>query len=56
MRAGDGCSYAIIVQGTPRSHLPPLPEHANASYIYHRNECYDWGSVGWLLRSGLYNL
>lgn len=32
-------------------HLPPLP--SNAKYVPHKNECYDWGAVGWLLlRSG----
>jgi hypothetical protein len=32
--------------------LPPLPP--NARYVYHRNECYDWGTAGWLLKdSGL---
>jgi hypothetical protein len=24
--------------------LPP-----NARYVTHRNECYDWGTLGWLL-------
>lgn len=28
--------------------LPPLP--SNAQYVHHANECYDWGSFGWLLR------
>jgi hypothetical protein len=27
--------------------LPPLP--ANARYIYHTNECYDWGTFGWAI-------
>jgi hypothetical protein len=32
--------------------LPPLP--TNARYVYHPNECYDWGTAGWLLQdSGL---
>lgn len=30
--------------------LPPLPRHAR--YVYHANECYDWGTFGWVLRSG----
>lgn len=31
--------------------LPALP--ANARYVYHANECYDWGTIGWALASGL---
>ena len=27
--------------------LPP-----NARYLTHRNECYDWGTLGWLLSQG----
>ena len=35
--------------------LPILP--TNARYILHKNECYDWGAVGWLLlRSGKIHL
>lgn len=35
--------------------LPALP--ANARYVMHSNECYDWGAVGWLLlRSGKIDL
>ena len=30
--------------------LPSLP--SNAQYVYHENECYDWGTFGWLLDSG----
>ena len=30
--------------------LPVLPK--NAKYVYHANECYDWGTFGWLLESG----
>ena len=26
--------------------LPP-----NARYVTHRNECYDWGTLGWLLNT-----
>lgn len=28
--------------------LPELPSHAK--YVHHQNECYDWGTYGWLLR------
>jgi hypothetical protein len=35
--------------------LPQLPQHAR--YVNHQNECYDWGTYGWLLlRSGLVNI
>jgi len=27
--------------------LPRLPP--NAKYVQHKNECYDWGTFGWLL-------
>jgi hypothetical protein len=27
--------------------LPPLP--ANARYLFHANECYDWGTFGWAI-------
>ncbi len=48
--------HAVLLQGNasqaqPPSGLPALP--ANARYVYHPNECYDWGTVGWLLQSGL---
>lgn len=33
--------------------LPALPRHAH--YVYHPNECYDWGTFGWVLRSGYIN-
>lgn len=28
--------------------LPVLP--ANARYMHHANECYDWGTFGWVLQ------
>lgn len=59
----DRCDYVIIVQqdrakgGGPgidaaaaaevAALLPDLP--ANARYVNHTNECYDWGTFGWLL-------
>lgn len=27
--------------------LPP-----NAKYLFHKNECYDWGTIGWVFSSG----
>jgi hypothetical protein len=50
MQAGDGCTYAIIVQGTPTAPLPELPAGVDATYLAHTNQCYDWGTVGWCLR------
>jgi hypothetical protein len=29
--------------------LPPLP--SNARYTYHANECYDWGTFGWGIKT-----
>ncbi|KAK9841148.1 hypothetical protein WJX74_000759 [Apatococcus lobatus] len=53
MSANDPCHYAIIVQQTGRDlqqELPVLP--SNAWYEFHENRCFDWGTVGWALRSG----
>ena len=33
--------------------LPPLPN--NGRYVYHNNECFDWGSIGWAIRTGMVN-
>ena len=30
--------------------LPPLPP--NARYVRHANECYDWGTIGWVFSTG----
>ncbi|KAL3146682.1 hypothetical protein ABBQ32_000910 [Trebouxia sp. C0010 RCD-2024] len=46
----DQADYVIVVQSTEASvlaKLPPIP--ANAKYVQHKNECYDWGTFGWLL-------
>jgi hypothetical protein len=54
--ASDEVDYVIAVQLAGRERLedlrlPALP--ANARYVAHANECYDWGTFGWLLlRSG----
>lgn len=29
--------------------LPELP--ANARYLHHPNQCYDWGTFGWVLEN-----
>lgn len=42
--------YIIVIQQTQSLkglQLPTLPY--NARYIMHTNECYDWGTFGWLL-------
>ena len=35
------------MQAVPEFSLPELPP--NARYVHHANECYDWGTFGWLL-------
>lgn len=52
IQQGDGCDYVIVVQedGQTTPPLPTLPP--NAKYIKHTNECYDWGTIGWVLQSG----
>jgi hypothetical protein len=55
MQANDRCDYVVVVQqpGEGEPSLPPLPSlPPNARYIPHGNECYDWGTFGWLLRTG----
>lgn len=38
-----------------KAKLPDLPSHA--AYVRHQNECYDWGSYGWLLlQTGFVNI
>ena len=29
--------------------LPDLPD--NARYLHHPNQCYDWGTFGWVLKT-----
>lgn len=43
-------------EGVERSDiaLPALP--ANGQYVYHANECFDWGTVGWALSTLKLNL
>lgn len=52
MRPGDGCDYIIVIQQEPAPAmmqvLPELP--ANARYEFHKNECFDWGTIGWVLQ------
>ncbi|KAI7836092.1 hypothetical protein COHA_010020 [Chlorella ohadii] len=56
MAADDGVTYIIVVQETPGEappELPPLPP--NARYVRHTNECYDWGTIGWVFSTGVAN-
>ncbi|WIA10790.1 hypothetical protein OEZ85_010958 [Tetradesmus obliquus] len=50
--------HVIIVQEGPELERVPLPElPAHAKYVHHQNECYDWGTYGWLLlRSGMVDI
>jgi hypothetical protein len=36
---------------TQAKDLPILPKHAR--YVRHSNRCYDWGTLGWFLHSGI---
>eukprot|EP00798_Chlamydomonas_sp_ICE-L_P032249 gene32249-16815_t len=48
------CRYFIIVHEDDykENELPELPDHAD--YVVHSQDCYDWGTYGWLLKqSGL---
>lgn len=53
MKDKDGCDYYIIIQqqeplhGNHTRFLKSLPR--NARVLYHSNECFDLGTVGWLL-------
>lgn len=47
----DRCTYIVALQGeVQRDKLPTLP--SNAMYVNHDNECYDLGTVGWILEEG----
>jgi hypothetical protein len=46
---------SIAAHALQRVPLPELPAHAK--YVHHQNECYDWGTYGWLLlRSGMVDI
>eukprot|EP00892_Ulva_mutabilis_P000943 jgi/Ulvmu1/1084/UM105_0043.1 len=50
----NGCRYVVIINEDdthPAGDLPQLP--ANARYVRHENRCYDWGTFGWALQSGV---
>ena len=47
---GDGAQYILVLNGRhdlADRRLPRLP--ANARYVLHKNECYDWGTYAWAL-------
>lgn len=56
------CSWLASLLSPPlhtstlqKAKLPELPPHA--AYVGHQNECYDWGSYGWvLLQTGLVSI
>lgn len=49
--------YVVIVQTADDIETAPLPDlPPNADYVYHKNQCYDWGTFGWILRSGAIDL
>jgi len=54
LQADDGCEYIIVLQQDKAWKDPdPLPElPPNAHYLRHPNECFDIGTVGWVLNSG----
>lgn len=52
VRPGDGCDYVFIMQSNENSTIPDLPKlPANARYLMHPNQCYDWGTFGWAINS-----
>lgn len=51
VKEDDGAQYVFVLNGMsslsdPR--LPLLP--ANARYVLHENECYDWGTYAWVFK------
>ena len=56
-QAHDGCEYVIVIQEgpglAPVDPLPPLPP--NARFVYHKNECFDLGTVGWVMEHHIVN-
>eukprot|EP00892_Ulva_mutabilis_P003130 jgi/Ulvmu1/12818/UM097_0047.1 len=46
------CEYVVVINqdpGTLGVELPELPD--NARYLHHPNQCYDWGTFGWVLKT-----
>jgi hypothetical protein len=53
LQEGDGCDYIIVLQQGKELPVPdPLPAlPSNARYLQHANECFDIGTVGWVLEN-----
>ncbi|EFN53576.1 hypothetical protein CHLNCDRAFT_136762 [Chlorella variabilis] len=53
VKEGDNCDYIIVLQQDKDLSLPePLPSlPRNARYLQHANECFDIGTVGWVLQA-----
>lgn len=53
LQEGDNCDYIIVLQQDKDLSLPePLPSlPRNARYLQHANECFDIGTVGWVLQA-----
>jgi len=60
LQSDDGCDYVIVIQTNKASFVVPsflrvLP--LNVKLVTHKNECFDIGTVGWLLyESGKVNI
>lgn len=53
VQTGDACDYLVVVQsgkGVLSTALPPLPPNVRA--VQHPNECFDWGTFGWVSWAG----
>ena len=52
MSEKDPCHYVVVVQQIEGKALPSLPQlPSNAWYEFHDNVCFDYGTIGWLMRS-----
>lgn len=47
MHAHDGCVWVQMVD------LEEVVLPGNARLLYHDNECYDWGTLGWIMSAGM---
>ena len=54
-RQGDDSDYLFIINTDAPDRPGNLPSllALNARYVFHRNECYDWGSFGWAMSQSL---
>eukprot|EP00884_Botryococcus_braunii_P008291 jgi/Botrbrau1/17463/Bobra.0054s0050.1 len=51
VQEGDNCDYFIVIQQGKGLRDPVLPPSlpSNVHVLYHPNECFDLGTIGWLL-------